>query len=580
MVDDNNLAVQPAPVKKKKRHIGLWVTLIVIFVIVILPIGLIFAFFFDPTHTTNEELGVKTSGASNDDLAKRLVVDLFDYTSDASMKNSLSISINEQEVNQALYDGLLSTLDENTSSVVPQAYLDVGEDNYTFVVEVNAFGFFKTRVKLITSLEMIDNPKGLRFNVDDLKIGRLGRFDDITFSVLKNNITDEEITKTLNENLPITLESHLFEAKDTHYLFYPHENFVADMNKMINIDSISFFKDFIIDMVSQRKFTFDFYKDKGIHGLMSLQDFHNNSTYCSYNDYVIDFDAKTEINRYLPALLSSGNVTSDNIDAITKFISYGYSQLSDAEKTTIDNASYLPTTLGKTVEAYSAEREAKFATKGAALADVQPVDTLVFNQVKDALTYEKLASIYLNNGGKIVDATVNEVNLHDVLKTNQVIGFGKTFYRQTDDGSYKIVYISIDNLYVNIVNNNIYFIIGININGYEITMVLSSIVSGTNGKMFFQLDGDNTYLGSYKLPLGLFNSFSSLLASAMGDTGWFSYDDDNKCFIVDFSETVNDVPAIQELKDNHYNINVQISARGANIDANGYLNISVSASKD
>ena len=66
----------------------------------------------------------------------------------------------------------------------------------------------------------------------------------------------------------------------------------------------------------------------------------------------------------------------------------------------------------------------------------------------------------------------------------------------------------------------------------------------------------------------------------MGDSGWFSYDNDNNCFIVDFSEAVNDVPAIQELKDKHYNINVQISARGANIDANGYLNISVSASKD
>ena len=172
MVDDANLEVQQAPVKKKKRHIGLWVTLIVIFVIVILPIGLVFAFFFDPTHTTNEQLGVKTSGAGDEDIAKRLVVDMFDYTDDDSMNNSLTISINEQEVNQALYDNLLSTLDENTRSVVPQAYLDVGEDNYTFVVELNAFGFFKTRVKLITSLEMTDNPKVVRFNVDDLKIGR------------------------------------------------------------------------------------------------------------------------------------------------------------------------------------------------------------------------------------------------------------------------------------------------------------------------------------------------------------------------------------------------------------------------
>ena len=581
MVDDTNLEVQEAPKKKKKRHIGLWVTLIVIFVIVILPIGLVFAFFFDPTHTTNEQLGVKTSGAGDEDIAKRLVFDMFDYTDDDSMNNSLTISINEQEVNQALYDNLLSTLDENTRSVVPQAYLDVGEDNYTFVVELNAFGFFKTRVKLITSLEMSDNPKGLRFNVDDLKIGRLGRFDDIGFSFLKNNVSDADITKTLNENLPITLESHLFEAKDTHYLFYSHDNFVADMNRMINIDSMSFVKDFLIDMVSQRKFTFDFYKDKGVHGLMSLQDFHDNATYGSYNDYVIDFGAKAVLNQYLPTLLKNGNVDNSTIDTVSRFISYGYNQLSASEKATIDGASYLPTVLGKSIADYTAERETKFATKGAALADVKPIENIVSDQVSSALTPARCAEILANNGGNVVDASVNEIQLHDVLKTNDLIGYGKILYRQKDDGSYKFSYISVDNLYVNIVNNNIYFVVGVNINGYEVSMILTSIIqSGGEGKMYFKLDGDNTYFGNYRIPLGLFNSFTSLLGDAISSSSWFSYDKTNNRFVVDFSAAVNDNDQIKFLKDNGLKIDIGISAVGSKISDNGYLSISVNASRD
>ena len=581
MEENKNLEVQEAPKKKKKRHIGLWVTLIVIFVIVILPVGLVFAFFFDPSHKTNEELGISTTGQHRS-FAENLVVDLIDYASDDSMKNSLAITVNERDINQTLYDGVLSSLDDNMRSVVPQAYLDVGQDEYTFVVELNAYGFFKSRLMLVTGLELTDNPKGLMFELKNLKLARVGGLDNILLSVLKNQMTDKQLEQELSKNLPITLESHIFEGVNgKRYLFYSHENFVKDMNKMIDLGNTGkFFKDFIVDMVSERKFTFDFYKDDGIHGLMSLQDFHNNATYCSYDDYVIDFGAKAELDRYLPTLLKNGNVNNTNIDAMTRFISYGYNQLTDSEKTTIDNASYLPATLGKSIEAYSAEREAKYATKGAALADVQPVQDLVFDQVKEALTPEKLLGIYANNGGKVVDATVNEVNLHDVLKTNQVIGYGKTLYRPTDDGSYKVVSISVDNLYVNIVNNNIYFVVGININGYEISIVLSSIVSGDNGKMYFTLDGDNTYLGNYKLPLGLFNSFSSLLANAMGDNGWFSFDSNNNRFVVDFRKAVNDVPAIKELKANGYQISVNISALGSDISANGYLNISVSASKD
>ena len=145
--------------------------------------------------------------------------------------------------------------------------------------------------------------------------------------------------------------------------------------------------------------------------------------------------------------------------------------------------------------------------------------------------------------------------------------------------SYKVAYISVDNLYVNIVNNNIYFVVGININGYEVSMVLTSIVSGSNGKMYFTLDGDNTYFGNYRIPASLFNSFQSLLATAMGDTGWFSFDKNNNRFVVDFTEAINDNEQIKFLKANGLAIDISISARGANIDANGYLNISVEASR-
>lgn len=566
--------------EKKHHHIGLWITLILIFVIVILPVGLTFAFFFDPSHTTSEQIGVDTSKKGSN-LADNLVVDLFDYTADESMDNSLSIKIDEKEINQSLYDNFLSTLDSNTSTVIPQAYLEIGQEEYTFVVEVNAYGFFKTRLFIVTSLEISDNPQGLKFKLKDLKIARLGGMQTIALSILKNFIDDAKITSALQSSLPLKIESHLFDNANERYLFYPHDSFVSDINSMIKLGNESaFFKDFLIDMISKREFKFDFYKNKGIQGLLSLQQFHNNDAYCSYNDYVIDFEGKKVINQYLPTLLKNGNVNENNIDLMGKFLTYGYTQLNSTEKTLIDNASYLPSVLGKSVSEYSEEREAKYASKGKPLSEVETIDSIVTKQVGDALTPARAIEIKNNDGGKIVDAKISEIDLHDSLKTNSIIGYGKVFFRPTDDGSYKVSFISVDNLYVNITKNNLYFIVGININGYEVTMALPSIFgSAGNGKINFTLDSDNAYFGNYKIQSSLFNSFTTLLDNSFNDESWITYDGRYKRFTLDFSKAVNEVAEIKYLKQNGLDIDISISANGNTISDNGYLNIGVNASR-
>ena len=573
---------QPAPVPKKKRHLGLWITLIVIFVIVILPIGLVFAFFFDPSHTTSEEIGVNTTTKAKP-FTENLVVDLFDYTDNAEMKNSLSLSVGETDINQLLYDNLLSNMDANTRSFVPQAFLTIENEEYVFTVELNAYGFFKTKLYLYTSLIITDNPKGLMFELKNLKLGRLGGVQNIALKLLENGFDDAKLTALLKQNLPLNIESHIFtEVGGRRYLFYPHQNFISDLSGMMNMSGqAAFFQDFIINMFDSQKFTFDFYKEKAIHGLMSLQEFHDNASYCSYNDYVIDYGMKAELNKYLPTLLKEGKVTNSNIDTFTKYFSFGYSQLSESQKTTIDGAAFLPALLNKSTAEYAEERETKFGTKGKALSEVERAEDIVSNQVSNALTPTRVATIIANNGGKVVDAQIKETELHDVLKTNEIIGTGKTLYRQNSDGSYKIAYVLVDNLYVNIVNNNIYFIVGLNINGYEISMVLSSILqSGGNGKMYFKLDGANTYFGNYKIGSSLFDSFTNLLGQVMdGSAGWFSYDKNANRFVVDFASAVNDNEQIKLLKANGLNIDIGISAVGTSISENGYLNIEVNASR-
>lgn len=569
-----------APIKKKKRHIGLWITFTIIFLVIILPIGLVFAFFFDPTHTTSEQLGVKTTGEKKS-LTSKMVVDLFDYATDPNMNNSLSITISENEINQMLYDNLLSVLDSNMKTVIPQAYLTVGENDYTFALELNAYGFFKTRLFLVTSLSISDNPYGLVFELKDLKLGRLGGLQNVAFSIISNFMDDQKLEQELTKSMPFTFESHIVTpVNGKRYLFYSHDNYVKDLTNIINNGDSSFYKDLIIQLFADRQFNYDFYYNKKINGLMPLEKFHDNETYGSYNDYVIDFDMKNEINKYLPSLLSSGVANDSNVDSYTKYLSYGYSLLSDDEKDLINNTSSLPTILGKSVADYSNERESKFSLKGNKLSEVNSIDSIVSKQVSDALSTPKCMELIAGDGGDIVEAKVDEFDLHDVLKTSGLVGYGKTMYYQQTDGSYKIAFVTIDNMYMNIINNNLYFIIGLNLNGYETTLIISSIIqSAGNGKLYFKLDSNNIYFGEYKLPSILFDSLALLLGSYSTNDDWFSYDANKKSYLIDFSKAINDTDQIKFLKANGLNIDIGVSAVGASISDNGYINISISASR-
>ena len=141
-------------------------------------------------------------------------------------------------------------MDNNTKSLVPQAYLEIQNDKYVFVVELNAYGFFKSRLFLTTALIMSDNPKGLMFEVTDVKIARLGGLQGLAFSILHNFVDDAKLNQIFKDNLPLSIESHLFDGNGKRYLFYPHESFVKDINGMVNIGGdMAFFKDFLISFL-------------------------------------------------------------------------------------------------------------------------------------------------------------------------------------------------------------------------------------------------------------------------------------------------------------------------------------------
>lgn len=566
----------------KKSHVGLWITLVVVLVIIITPVALAYGFLYDPTHKSPEDLNIDTSGEKHS-FTNNLVVDCFDETTNEETKHPLMLHISENDLNQTLYDNIGKSLPENIASYVPAVYLEIQEDNFSFYIELDAYGFFKSRLILVTELNLTDDPKGLYFDIKELKIARLSGITDISMNLLSNLANDEKIGSLFANSIGLSIQSHIFDNPAHRHLFYAHDDFVNDIDKMLTFDGdIAFFKTFLMEMFDKSKFNYSFYEDKAINGRLPMVEFHDNEEYCSYDDYIIDFNIRPALNSYLIPLLENESITKTQLNAFYNFFAFGYEHLNASKKQIIDEATFLPELIGKSIAEYDNERKALFAQKGAPIDEVVPIADVVSSQISEELTDAKIVQIVLDNGGDVGTFYVDEDNLHDVLKSDDAVGYGDTFYRKNELGQWKLAFFAVDNLYMNIVDDNIYLVFGLNVNGYETQMILNAKSSsgGDSGKIYFDLNPEIFYYGSYKCSQEFYDSFLDMMDNAMSGSSsgeWFYFDSANERLVVDFSQSIENNSQIQELVNHGLILDITVNAIGAKIEDKGKIEIQIQA---
>ena len=174
------------------------------------------------------------------------------------------------------------------------------------------------------------------------------------------------------------------------------------------------------------------------------------------------------------------------------------------------------------------------------------------NKMKNMINVEKLlkrdSELLPGEDNKSI-CSLSEHDINAYIKGRNVVGYSSLLHRQTDE-SYKINFISMDNFYTNIYQNDkqvAEFVGKINVNGYHTSLTFSSTVHDSieNNKLNFKVD-EVKYgsMGAESLKKELFSIIEGALAG--GDKS-IAVDLNNYTMSFDFNAVLTE--AKKQIKD-------------------------------
>ena len=158
--------------------------------------------------------------------------------------------------------------------------------------------------------------------------------------------------------------------------------------------------------------------------------------------------------------------------------------------------------------------------------------------------------------------------MDDSFLGEDLIGYSYSFSGE-DNGVKKYNVITLDNFYSNIVNNHIYFVASISINGYRTKVAIDAVdkhLGNDDYKLVLGIEKVN--FGTNEATDGFKNSIFDLIGETV-TSDWFSIDKNAKTLTLDFSNGISlAVRAAIEARGG-----AEISLKGDNISAEGVISL-------
>lgn len=516
--------------------------IIVAGIVVAVPAGLFYGLLYENNDTS---YFAKDESFDNDHFVTAKMVHAFD---DTKSKEKISFSITEDDLNQILYRACETAFPNNMHKQLKGMQIQIKDDQYVFNVDLTPISIFSTRLQLVAKLEETEDE--FVFHLTDVKIGKLGNIKSIALSTTTTTssyfVNDEFVMNTF-ASCGLTIECSLSDS----ILTYKKADLANDMKSILGDDSssASLYTGIISDLVSSDILDVDFYSSKSLSFDLDLNPLHTNETYVTEDKNLTDFTIEKYRNN-LKTLLDEGSIDNTNQHDTYAF-SYlinGYNALSDEEKAYIDSIdmSCIGIKDTKNYQGY-----------------YHPTSTMTVEKtIKNNLTG------LLNSGIAIDEDVVN-----DYIKTTALIGTGYALtYKGPSDTEYDVNYIALDNAYVNFLNDKMYMTLGLNMNGYETSLILDTSKKAET-QYGLVLSTDKVYYGTHEINEDLKAQIFLLLDDAFVDSRWLEFDGSNGEFTIDFSYFLSDY--LGSLK-NKTSINVSLN--GENLNSDGYMLIKGSLS--
>lgn len=505
--------------KKKKHRFLRWLIRVLVFLLLIAAIllGLAYYFLYDKTDGTSSADKTRSdSQVMNEVMAKG-----FD---DISTTKMAKYSFTKADLDQLLYLNIDSN--QSLSGIVDKSYVEINGSNYKFYVQAK-YWVAKTRVCIDTTLTTDKDNRQFVFSVNDISVGKIkGAYKML--STVASKLISTDSFNSLFASMGFNMTADLANNKIT----YTFDNMSKDIINLIGTSSdlgttLTPFVSFLFE--NNLVGTDDTSDDLSFY--MDFTDTASNSTYMDATQI-----GKTggnlslgDIPSNVNALIDDGNITSDNSNLVFTYLVKGYSAMSESEKSTIASLN-LPSSVleNKKYDEYEGIGNAQEVSS----IDIEAAKNLTVSgaMAENTLAYTYLTESYLNS----------TLSSYGLVGTSMVMN-------GTVDGKSHLTYIVIDDIYTNIVDNRIYYIIRLNINGYLTSMIYSTALDTYDASNFtFSFKQESIYLGTIKANDGIADVFFKYLSQAMdniasNDSNWIVLNDADKTINFNMKNTIDDL---------------------------------------
>ena len=406
---------------------------LILFVILIIALGVFVFMLYDNNFSEPDYLkdSSEVEFIMNDFISKGL--------EDSKVDKKVDIVLSEEELSVILKT-ISNEINKTASGItIKTAYVDVTEAKTVNFISYFAVLGFNSSLKGDFDYDIID--KNIVFNIKKISVGnvefRASYLSSLDLnSYLKEELKDSWIKISVDSNgltISISLDSLVDSLKE--------ENNIKDKELFQALLSLVIRNEDIIKVTESNS-------DIGIN--IDLEYLNYDNSVDAALPYTIDFD---DVSRKLEQLLNNNIISIDNINVVGTYLVKGYSKLTDEEKQIIKDI------------------------------DLSSVGILIKELYQGVIEYEKqtIIDVFTNQyTGVFSGLKLTEKNWNDILLQEDLVGEMYCFARKDND-FYKVTYIAVESLFVDINENKLDLYMTVSVNGESLVLNIAADESETLG---------------------------------------------------------------------------------------------------
>ena len=443
----------------KQKVVWPWAILITLLLVIAIPIGLVYGLFYD-NSTKNVYLQPEMTA---DTLGNRVLVDSLDQTADT---HNIDLVVTENDVDNLIHYGLEKS--NYSSKLVKKSYVHVYGNRYQFFADID-LTYFKTRIRFDTLLGESEDHQDFIFAVQDITIGRMSGYKEISKSAAGAFINENSVNHFLSK----TGLSMKYEEKNMRFVYHKIDA-LKDMATMVKTEGTDLYYVIMKNMIADNLVEYDFHADDFINAKLDCSMMRSNSLVTDDTSHmrVSAEQVTTRCRDKLVKLVNDRAFDPELVNPaiVFQYLFAGWNAISPESKAIIEDIN---------MGAIGITNKTQYQG-----FNLYHASNSLQSRLNNSVNVNNLVSKNSSINKRV--STIKESEINRYLAGTGVVGYTTVLGRYKEDGKYKANYVTIDNFYCNLYTESTRaiaeFVCKLNINGYHTSMTISSKAVGASAR--------------------------------------------------------------------------------------------------